>query len=75
LPQESDEAQDLFGSAVKPNHSIPQDHRHIRFDDRALIVAVNCPEFGGGFILWEDVAHASIEAATVEACVAAPVPA
>ncbi len=40
-----------------------------------LIVRLNCPEFGGGFILWEDVAHASIEAAIVEACVAAPVPA
>src|SRR2546428_447231 len=40
-----------------------------------LAKRLSCPGFDGGSILWEDVAHASTETATVEACVAAAVPA
>jgi len=33
---------------------------------------VNCPGFDGGCILWEDVAHGSIEAANAEARIGTP---
>src|SRR5260370_27984742 len=44
------------------------------FTNQDLSRPLNCPGFDGGSILWEDVAHASIEPAVIEAFVAAPVP-
>ena len=45
---------------------------HREFESLPLGHTLNCPGFGGGCILWEDVAHVSIEAADAQAWIGTP---